>query len=115
MNALPSFVVSSMGIMGALLLWEGDSKGIGTVELGIIDSISPRPGWSAPFLHRNDERSEISARLLDVEDRTGRASARKTTYPEVVLCPCHFICRVPLEKDGRSWRMDNEGLERLKA
>jgi hypothetical protein len=32
-----------------------------------------------------------------------------------VLCPCHFICRVQLEKDGRGWRLDAEGLERFKA
>jgi len=118
-NALPSFIAPNMGVMGALLLWGQDNEGVGTVELAIIDSISPRPGWTAPFLHRSDERSELSARLLDIEERSGRAVLRKTNIPEVSLCPCHFICRVQLEKDGRGanggWRMDNESLERFKA
>jgi hypothetical protein len=114
MNALPSFSAGSL-CMGALLLWDQEYKGTGTVELAIIDSISPRPGWNAPFLHRNDERSELFARLLDVEERTGKACPRKSCNPEVVLCPCHFICRVQLEKDGRAWRLDTEGLEKLKA
>merc|ERR1719331_1148344 len=114
MNNLPSFTVS-MGVMGVLLLWEQDSTGPGTVELAIIDSISPRPGWIAPFLHRGDDRSELSVRLLDVEERTGRATPRKSSNPEVVLCPCHFICRVQLDKDGKNYRLDTEGLERMKA
>jgi len=114
-NNLPSFAVPSMGLMGVLLLWDREYKGVGNVELGIIDSISPRPGWAAPFLHRADDRSELYARLLDVEECTGRANLKNTHHPEVVLCPCHFICRVNVEKDGRSWRLDNEGLERLVA
>lgn len=114
MNNLPSFTVS-MGVMGVLLLWEQDSTGPGTVELAIIDSISPRPGWIAPFLHRGDDRSELSVRLLDVEERTGRAAPRKSSNPEVVLCPCHFICRVQLDRDGKNYRLDTEGLERMKA
>jgi len=112
-NALPSFSVSSMGIMGALMLVEKDASGIGAVELAIIDSIAPKFAWAAAFLHRNDERSELFVRLLEVEERTGAARLQKS--PEVVLCPCHFICRVQLEKEGRNWRLDAEGLERMKA
>lgn len=115
MNALPSFAVCNMQTMGALLLYDSDYKGVGTVELAIIDRIVPRPGWAAPFLHRSDDRSELFVRLLDVEDRTGKAAPRRKGNNEVVLCPCHFICRVHLEKDGKSWRLDSEGFERLKA
>lgn len=116
-NALPSFFVPSMGIMGALLLCpdSNDKGSMGTLEIGIIESISPRPGWAAPFLHRNDERSEVAVQLLDMEERTGRAFARKTHNPQVVLCPCHFICRVQLGDDARNLKIDTEGLERFKA
>lgn len=115
-NVVPSFTVGSMGIMGALVLWDQDSKGAGNVELAIIDTISPRPGWAAtgcPFLHRNDDRSQLFARVLEIEERTGRAVLQKS--PEVELKPCHFICRVNLEKDGRNWRLDSDGVERLQS
>jgi len=116
-NALPSF--GEVHGMGALLLWGGSTSG-GThagVELGIIDRIQPRPGWTAPFLHRADDRSELHARLYDVEDPTGRCHPRKRSAA-VVLCPCHFICRVHLEKETnntKSWRLDSEGHDRYRA
>jgi len=115
MNALPSFSVGSQCVMGALFLLDQEHTGCGTVELAVIDTISPRHGWNAPFLHRSDERGELFCRLLDVEERTGRANPRKASAPEVVLSPSHFVCRVQLEKEGRSYRLDAEGLERMKA
>jgi hypothetical protein len=114
-NALPSFGVNAMNVMGALFLWDQDSKGCGTLQLGIIERISPRPGWSAPFLHRFDDRSELVARLQDVE-ASGRCTQRgKKNNTEVSLCPCHFICRVHLEKDGKAWRLDSESLDRYQS
>lgn len=113
-NELPSFVG---GGLGALLIINDSSKGAGVVlELAIIDTVKPRPGWQAPFLHRSDERSELSAKILDLEDRTGQCHLRKPngrSGAAIALAPCNFICRVGLEKDGRGYRVDAEGLARL--
>jgi len=112
-NAMPSFMGCAVGV---LLLWGENLKGGGgrTIECGMVEHIVPRPGWAAPFLHRSDDRSELHVRLCDVDERTGRCHTRRK-IPVVVLCPCHFICRVHLEKEGRTVRLDAEGLERLKA
>jgi len=109
---MPSFVAGGVGV---LLLWGEDPKGGGarTIELGVVEHVIPRPGWAAPFLHRSDDRSELHVRLCDVDERSGRCHSRKKN--SVVLCPCHFICRVHLDKEGRNWRMDMEGMERFKA
>lgn len=114
-NNLPCFVVPNMGLMGVLVLWDREYKGVGNVELAIVDTILPRHGWNAPFLHRSDDRSELCARLLDVEERTGRAFLKTSHAPEVVLSPCHFVCRVQVEKDGKNFRLSSDGLERLKV
>jgi len=117
-NELPSFLSCGVGV---LVLWGESSGARGSiarkVEVGWVESIVPKPGWTAPFLHRsNDERSEIHVRLLDVEEKNGKCSqrARKTS---VILCPCHFICKVRLDTspDGRTWRMDAEGLDRFRC
>lgn len=111
-NAMPSFLA---GYVGVLLLWGEDSKGHGirNIELGVVEHVVPRPGWTAPFLHRSDDRSELHVRLCDVEERNGRCHPRRKNT--VVLCPCHFICRVHLDKEGRCWRLGAEGMERFKA
>lgn len=110
--SLPSHAVQGIPV---LLLWSEEETGVCEVHLGILDRIVPRPGWSAPFLHRTDDRSELHARLHDVDERTGRCHRRKKNSA-LILCPCHFICTVVLEKDGshgRNMRLDQEGLERF--
>lgn len=114
-NALPTLLVSGLG---ALLLVDEGPKGPWTLELAIIDRVKPRPGWAAPFLHRADDRSELHARLFDVEEKSGRCTVRKKSLPMVVFCPCHFVCCVRLETHGRSqssWRLDAEGLDRYRT
>jgi hypothetical protein len=115
LNALPSFHVNSMNFMAAMFLSRNGSTGIGTVEIGMVDKIMPRAGWTAPFLHRSDERSEVFARLLDVEERSNRCALRKKSN-EVCFAPCNFICRTTLERDGHgTWRLDDEALDRFKS
>jgi len=114
-NVLPSCIPPFGLNMGALFLLEQDSKGSCTVEAGIIETVLPQPGWSASFLRRSDEESKVFVRLLDVEEHTGRAFARKSSNPHVVLCPCHFICRVQCNKEEHGWRLDSEGLDRFRA
>lgn len=110
-NLMPS---SAAGGLGVLLLRGEISKGRATVQVAIVDSVAPRRGWTAQFLHRADERSELEARLCDADERTGWCTVRTGS---IVAYPCHFICRVDLERgtDGHSWRLDAEGLDRLRA
>jgi hypothetical protein len=113
-NELPSHVALPGGF-GALVVCGEMRRGIQQVELAILENVIPRAGWQAPFLHRGDERSELHARLYDVEENSGRCTQRKRGL--LVLAPCHFVCRVGLEKDSRSGtlRVDSEGLLRLAA
>lgn len=113
-NALPPYVGSGVG---ALVLCGEVSigSGIQRVEMGVIESVEPRPGWNAPFLLRGDDRSALTVHLYDVEVSQGLCHARKRAPFTVALSPCHFICRVHLEQDARGYRIDKEGLERYMA
>eukprot|EP00931_Biecheleriopsis_adriatica_P088428 TRINITY_DN62755_c0_g1_i1.p1 TRINITY_DN62755_c0_g1~~TRINITY_DN62755_c0_g1_i1.p1 ORF type:complete len:629 (-),score=104.46 TRINITY_DN62755_c0_g1_i1:123-2009(-) len=113
-NALPSFIVSQA--VGALVVCGEASPGSGVqqVEVAVIESVTPRPGWTAPFLLRGDERSEVAVILCDLEERTARCRFRGGKAP-VKLSPANFVCRVHLERHGREWRIDAEGLDRFRA
>lgn len=108
-NVMPSFLTGDV----CVLVLSGDfgtGKSACTVEVGIVELITLRPGWSAPFLHRSDERSELHVKLCDVEESTGRCHPREAT---MAVCPCHFICCAQVEREGRFWRLDAEAAERL--
>eukprot|EP00929_Paragymnodinium_shiwhaense_P013356 TRINITY_DN121219_c0_g1_i1.p1 TRINITY_DN121219_c0_g1~~TRINITY_DN121219_c0_g1_i1.p1 ORF type:complete len:784 (-),score=161.73 TRINITY_DN121219_c0_g1_i1:111-2462(-) len=113
-NELPSHIMQPG--LGAILVCGEVAKGVAEVEIAIIDRVRSRPGWQAPFLHRSDERSEVVARLCDVEERSNRCFERQTGNP-VTLAPCHFVCRVGLDWDsnGRHFLIDAEGLTRFTA
>mmetsp|Transcript_35143 Transcript_35143/g.78837 ORF Transcript_35143/g.78837 Transcript_35143/m.78837 type:complete len:241 (+) Transcript_35143:1-723(+) len=115
MNALPSFLLPQASI-GALVVCDEVAIGTGIpqVEVALIESVTSRPGWTAPFLLRSDERSEVVARLLDLEVRTGRLRVRHERGP-VTLCPANFVCQIFLNREGRMLRIDEEGLERFQA
>lgn len=109
-NALPSTAPESFG---ALLLQGDPSKGVGSIEVAIIERVVPRQGWSAPFLHRSDTSTELHARLYDVSESSGSCLPRKGEGV-VVLCPCHFICMLELERDGGRYRLCEQDLDRLR-
>lgn len=114
-NSLPIAVAEGKHF-AALFLWsDSDGSGIGNLELGLVERITPRPGWNAPFLHRFDNRSQLQVRLCDVEERGGKCVPRKKST--VILCPCHFICRVHAEREGGkgSWVLNAEGTDRVGA
>eukprot|EP00435_Cladocopium_sp_Y103_P067962 s187_g30.t2 len=85
--------------------------GIQQVELAVIEKVTPRPGWMAPFLLRSDERSQMTVRLMDLEENSGRCRFRRV--PRVTLCPANFICQVFMTQDSNTWRIDEEGLVRF--
>lgn len=108
-NSLPAY---TNGGLGALFLLGNPQAGAGCVEVAVVDHIVPRPGWAASFLHRFDERSELFVRLLDVDPANGWCRFRRKG--SMVLCPCHFVCRVELSHEEGRWRaLDRDGLERL--
>lgn len=111
-NLLPSMVPHGAGCV-ALLLQGDPTKGVGIIELGIIDQIVPKPGWTADFLHRSDTSSELHARTCEVDEQTGHCHARREGH--VVLCPCHFICLAYLRQDNYRLMLDPESLLRLKG
>jgi len=46
------------------------------LQLVVLQGVAPRPGWTAPFLHRKDEESVIWGSLCDVEKSSGCVSHR---------------------------------------
>mmetsp|Transcript_25314 Transcript_25314/g.44239 ORF Transcript_25314/g.44239 Transcript_25314/m.44239 type:complete len:628 (-) Transcript_25314:170-2053(-) len=111
-NLLPSMVPHGAGCV-ALFLQGDPTKGVGIIELGIIDQIVPRPGWAADFLHRSDTSSELHARTCEVDEQTGHCRARREGH--VVLCPCHFICLAYLKQDNYRLVLDPESLMRFNS
>lgn len=109
-NVLPSMVPHGAGCV-ALFLQGDPTKGVGVIELGIIDQIVPRPGWTADFLHRSDTISELHARTCEVDEQTGHCRARREGH--VVLCPCHFVCLAYLKQDNYQLVLDPESLMRI--
>jgi len=109
-NCLPAIATEPLAV---LLLQGNPFKGVGSIEVAIIDRIVPRPGWSAPFLHRSDTTSELHARMCDVTESTGSCQPRREG--SVVLCPCHFICMLELGRDGSRFKLLQEDLHRFRS
>lgn len=112
-NSLPAMTTESLA---ALLLQGNPSKGVGSIEVALIDRIVPRQGWSAPFLHRSDTTSELYVRLCDVSEGTGSCQPRREGG--VVLCPCHFVCMVALERNGLDagrYKLGKDDLQRYRS
>jgi hypothetical protein len=110
-NSLPAF--NQDGPVTALLLQGNPSKGVGTLEVAIIDKIVARPGWNASFLHRFDTSSELHARLCDVNENSGACATRREG--SVVLCPCHFVCMLEFQRDGAKLKLKEHDLQRFRT
>jgi hypothetical protein len=108
-NQLPVCLSDSTEAYGVMILY---GEGVGRVEVGLVNSIIPRAGWTAPFLHRRDDRSSVQVHLLDAEDRTTRFHSRRK--PPVVICPCQFICRVIMwwDTQSKAWAVTPDSWER---
>eukprot|EP00929_Paragymnodinium_shiwhaense_P112350 TRINITY_DN80608_c0_g1_i1.p1 TRINITY_DN80608_c0_g1~~TRINITY_DN80608_c0_g1_i1.p1 ORF type:complete len:682 (+),score=65.12 TRINITY_DN80608_c0_g1_i1:65-2047(+) len=103
-NVLPAH---SDQAFGAIFLFPGTGGSPGSVELAIVDRVRPRPGWSAAFLHRSDNRSELTVRLFDVNQQTGICTMRKRS--STIVCPCNFVTQAKLLNRGVNWWLDPEG------
>jgi len=95
---------------GVLVLHEG------CLLLGTYQRARPKPGWSAPFLHRRDETSQITLRCCDVDVATGTVAPRPGEEALKQFRPCDFVCMATLKRResaaGEVLELEAEGLER---
>jgi len=112
-NTLPVAVPSQP--TAVLLYWHG------CVMLGLLKQIEPKPGWSAPFLHRRDNQSALAAELFDVEPTTGTMLPYCDQPPQTYwFAPCDVVSMASLRArkvDNRDaspvvLQLDDESLER---
>jgi len=124
-NSLPAEIQTSRPI-GAILLIGDPNKGVGTLQLALIEYVQPQKDWKASFLHRSDTRSEIYAIMLDLDEDKKvcqpqrKESKRGIIFKSAVLCPCHFVCRVEFTtfRSGngpRKFAISDEGLKRFQG
>mmetsp|Transcript_52871 Transcript_52871/g.83986 ORF Transcript_52871/g.83986 Transcript_52871/m.83986 type:complete len:623 (-) Transcript_52871:234-2102(-) len=107
-NSLPAIIKD--GPVTCLLLQGNPSQGVGTLQVVVIEKIFPRPGWNAPFLHRFDTSSELYARVFDVCEESGSCDLKPEPVGHVVLCPCHFVCMIELQRDGSKYKVKEDDL-----
>lgn len=84
LNSLPT--VPSIKEPRAALLLIGSC-----LELGILLRMVPRPGWTAPFLHRRDSESDLFVSLCTVDEVTGAVVQRGGKEAEVRFSPHEFV------------------------
>jgi len=118
LNSLPTHTPVGGVKTAVLVLLPGRGPNMpSTLELGFVTFTAPKPGWSAPFLHRADNRSSVDVKLLDVDEGSGLCVLR-AKVASLSLHPSHFVCGVRLDVDASTpsgWRLDVEGLERIRA
>eukprot|EP00931_Biecheleriopsis_adriatica_P003903 TRINITY_DN105652_c0_g1_i1.p1 TRINITY_DN105652_c0_g1~~TRINITY_DN105652_c0_g1_i1.p1 ORF type:complete len:664 (+),score=109.09 TRINITY_DN105652_c0_g1_i1:56-2047(+) len=116
-NTLPTMLPAEP--TGVLLLRDGK------LSVGILKKLTPKPGWSAPFLHRRDAQSAFAVELCNVR-ADGALNAQKGLVREHWFHPCDFVCMAGLKPlvhrghcRGRYWRtekgrfmLDKESLNR---
>jgi len=113
LNMLPTVAPSKPTCM--LLLREG------TLRLGLLHSVRPKPRWTAPFLHRRDAHSRITVQLCEVDEFTGDTRLKGSRLE--AYSPEEFVCLGSLDTHGgrsagsddpmeKPLRLDREGLER---
>jgi len=70
----------------------------GRLVFGTCRKVHPKPGWSAPFLHRRDESSRIALRCCHVDAATGAVAASSEEEALRWFRPCDFVCMAPLRR-----------------
>merc|ERR1712232_725347 len=89
----------------------------GTLIIGRLEAVSPRPGWNLPYLSRRDCKSKVDVLSCDITEGEQVAICRiRPGKPKVVLTPCNFICRIRLEEDAAdpedTWLLKGKWLDR---
>jgi len=81
-------------VLAAFVLLDGE------LHLGKLQSIEPKPGWTAPFLHRADQRSRLTVQMRRVDTSTGAVIALSCPIAGSVrrCAPADFVCTVRLTR-----------------
>jgi len=65
------------------------------LALGVLHRIVPKPGWQAPFLHRQDTFSSFALRRVDINE-TGTVTLLSSPKAVEWFRPEDFVCMAPL-------------------
>mmetsp|Transcript_22769 Transcript_22769/g.51985 ORF Transcript_22769/g.51985 Transcript_22769/m.51985 type:complete len:891 (+) Transcript_22769:110-2782(+) len=111
-NALPA-TLSEHTLTGVYVVCAGQ------LHLGLLQEIQPKPGWTATFLHRADDRSDLWAQICTVDRYTGLVTPVPLEEGSGMwFHPCDFVCQAFLnveacpEQGYTSMRLEGEALER---
>jgi len=116
-NTMPSSMPSQP--VSVIVLRDGE------LAIGILQQVAPKPGWTAPFLHRRDAQSAFAVQLCEVRESDGLLTPWERTREQWYYA-CDFVslaalqpvftrgqCRGKhLRRDRNRWKVDPEGLER---
>ncbi|CAE7604854.1 P4H4 [Symbiodinium pilosum] len=95
----------------------------GELAIGILQKVVPKPGWTAPFLHRRDSLSSFALQLCEVRETDGLLTPWETTVREHWYYACDFVCLAALQpvftrgqcrgkhlrRERNRWKVDPEG------
>ncbi|CAJ1367603.1 unnamed protein product [Effrenium voratum] len=116
-NTMPAAMPSHT--LGVMVLRDGE------LSVGLLTKVWPKPGWTAPFLHRRDTHSAFCLQLCEV-----RCDGLLTPWESMVkqhwFKACDFVCLAGLQpmvtrgqcrgkylrRERNRWKLDPESLER---
>jgi len=116
-NLLPSFLPAQA--VAVLVLRDG------VLQTGILQQVTAKPGWVAPFLYRKDSHSSIVLELCHVDLFSGALTARPGL--EQWFSAADFVCMAGIEVDdsvkcrrgrttyGCHWKLQADSLERWRS
>eukprot|EP00913_Durusdinium_trenchii_P003862 g3574.t2 len=115
-NSMPAEMPSQS--TGVIVLRDGE------LSVGILTQVSPKHGWTAPFLHRRDAQSSLALQLCQVRECDGLLTPH--TGKERWFQACEVVCLAALQpmvtrgqcrgkylrRERNRWKLDPEGMER---
>mmetsp|Transcript_13451 Transcript_13451/g.31629 ORF Transcript_13451/g.31629 Transcript_13451/m.31629 type:complete len:984 (-) Transcript_13451:82-3033(-) len=111
-NTLPAALHENV-LIGVFVLYGGE------LHLGIMQEVHLKPGWTAPFLHRSDDRSDLLAQLCSVDVHTGIVTPVPLDEGSAFwFHPCDIVCQAYLvevachDESYSSLRLADESMER---
>lgn len=116
-NLLPSFLPAQA--VAVLVLRDG------MLQTGILQQVTAKPGWVAPWLYRKDSHSAMALELCNVDQFSGALTPRQGL--EHWYCAADFVCMAGIEVDDSSkcrrgrriygchWKLQSDSLERWRS
>lgn len=83
--------------------------------VGVLHQVMPKPGWQAPFLHRQDALGGFALRRA-VVDENGNVTQLDPAGSAEWFHPSDFVCMVPFGRNAHgNLKLDSEGLQRWRG